>query len=107
MEPSRTDAVYADSLPKVSEFGGPGIDLQSMQLDLFEHSRDVMLHNDMLAALERRDPNAARAAWHTLGTEFADNASLPALDALVCALERRTSAPFADHEAAREARFAL
>ena len=26
-----------------------------MQLDIFSHSRDVMLRNDVVAALERRD----------------------------------------------------
>ena len=32
-----------------------------MQLDIFEHSRDTMLRNDALAALQRADLPAARA----------------------------------------------
>ncbi len=34
----------------------------AMQLDIFEHSRDVMLRNDALQALQQRDAAAARAA---------------------------------------------
>jgi len=33
-----------------------------MQLNFFEHGRDTMLRNDVVAALERRDPKAAAAA---------------------------------------------
>ena len=40
------------------------------QLDIFAHSRDVMLRNDVLQALERRDAASARAAWRALAAEF-------------------------------------
>ena len=75
-----------------------------MQLDIFEHSRDVMLRSDVVGALERREPVAAHAAWQILRTEFPANECLPALEVLLSALERPTGAFFADHAAAREAR---
>ncbi len=78
-----------------------------MQLDIFEHSRDVMLRNDVVAALGRRDPVAARTAWRTLGDEFPADEALPSLDVLVSALERRQGAPFANHDAAAQARLSL
>jgi hypothetical protein len=38
-----------------------------MQLDIFADSRDVMLRNDVLDALHRRDAVSARQAWQRLG----------------------------------------
>ncbi len=78
-----------------------------MQLDIFEHSRDTMLRNDVIAALERHDALAARTAWQTFAAEFAHDASLSHLAVLVAALEQRTDTPFADHDAVRVAREAL
>lgn len=37
-----------------------------MQLDIFEHGREVMLRNDAVDALERRDASAARQACDRL-----------------------------------------
>lgn len=78
-----------------------------MQLDIFEHSRDTMLRNDVIAALERHDAPAARAAWQTFAAEFAQHTSLPPLAVLVAALEQRADTPFADHGALRGAHQAL
>ena len=72
-----------------------------MQLDIFEHSRDVMLRNDALQALQRRDPVAARAAWQALAAEFPRDPNLPSLEVLVAALEPVDSAPFEHHAAAQ------
>ncbi|MDE2296965.1 MAG: hypothetical protein KGK18_02255 [Burkholderiales bacterium] len=74
------------------------------QLDIFEHSRDTMLRNDVVAALERRDARAARYAWRTFAGEFALDATLAPLAVLVDALERATVVPLPDHDAVREAR---
>jgi hypothetical protein len=73
-----------------------------MQLDIFEHSRDVMLRNDVLRALELRDATAARSACLKLEDEFPRDETLPASGLLVDVLQRADSTPFADHAAARE-----
>lgn len=78
-----------------------------MQLDIFEHSRDVMLRGDVVAAIEQRDAVAARSAWHTLRGEFDGDECLPSLDVLVAALENVPSTPFPSHDAVREARLDL
>lgn len=79
-----------------------------MQLDIFEHSRDVMLRNDVLDALDRRGPGAARSALQALAAEYATDNALAALDRLVRALEEGAETPpFADHAAARAARVAI
>ena len=57
------------------------------QLDLFEHSRDTMLRNDVLDALLRRDAGAATLAWHALADFEPRHAALPALAGLIAALE--------------------
>lgn len=77
------------------------------QLDIFEHSCDTMLRNDVVAALERRDARAARSAWRAFADEFALDATLAPLAVLVDALERATTVPLPDHDAVREARHAL
>lgn len=66
-----------------------------MQLDIFEHSRDVMLRNDVLHALEQRDAAAARLAWRQLQSEYGDDHALAPLDTLVAALEHPRQAAFA------------
>ena len=75
-----------------------------MQLDIFEDSRDQMLRNDVLHALERRDAAAARQAWQQFAAEYADDATLAPLDRLVHALERPETALF---DAAPQAAVAL
>lgn len=81
-----------------------------MQLDIFEHSQDVMLRNDVLRALEQHDAPRARAACTALQTERALDAALPDLLLLTEALEARvttTQGAWADHDALRRARLAL
>lgn len=65
-----------------------------MQLDIFEHSRDQMLRNDVLHALERRDAGAARQAWQQFAAEFPGDAALAPLDRLVHTLEQPETAFF-------------
>lgn len=80
-----------------------------MQLDIFEHSRDTVLRNDVTDALARRDAVAAQAAWQALADEFPQDETLAPLARLVDALGRHRAddAPFAGHEEARAARCAL
>ena len=68
-----------------------------MQLDLFEHSRDVMLRNDVVGALQRRDPVAAEKALAVLSVEFPDDTLRVPLTELSTVLESR-NAPFASHD---------
>lgn len=75
-----------------------------MQLDIFDHGRDLMLRNDVLAALERRDAAAARAARQELLEEYPDDTSLATLARLIEALERSPGPAFGDHDAVRAAR---
>ena len=78
-----------------------------MQLDIFEHSRDTMLRNDVLHALERGEVGAATAACERFVGEYPVDQSLLALARLIAALEQRSDAPFADHDGLRDARRAL
>jgi hypothetical protein len=73
------------------------------QLDIFDHSRDTVLCNDVAASLERHDPACARSAWGTFADEFPNHESLAPLGVLVDALEQRTAAPFQDHDAMHDA----
>ena len=78
------------------------------QLDLFEHSRDTMLRNDVLDALLRRDAAAAARAQQALADFAAQHGALPALQTLVSALLAATdSAPFTRHADAAQARAQL
>ena len=81
--------------------------MTSQQLDIFDDSRDIMLRNDVTAALERRDAVSARSAWGTLAAEFPHHETLAPLSVLADALEQRSSAPFSHHEAVRHSRGAL
>lgn len=56
------------------------------QLDIFEDSRDLMLHNDVLHALARRDAAAARAGGRKFAAEYPGDPRLAWLDILVDAL---------------------
>jgi hypothetical protein len=75
------------------------MDPLSQQLDLFAHSRDVMLRNDALQALQQRDAGRARAARVALAAEAPADPLLPALATVARELEHRDDAPFADHDA--------
>ena len=78
------------------------------QLDIFADSRDVMLRNDVLEQLQRRDAVSARTALELLAAGYPDDGALPAMSVLVCelerGLERGSTAPFADHAALAIAR---
>ncbi len=79
--------------------------MQSVQqLDIFADSRDVMLRNDVLERLQRRDATAARTALERLAGDYPDDDTLAAMTMLVHELERATTAPFADHAALASAR---
>ncbi|WP_227747121.1 hypothetical protein [Paraburkholderia franconis] len=67
------------------------------QLDIFADSRDVMLRNDVLEPLQRREAAAARTALERLAGDYPDDAALPAMSVLVGELEDASTAPFADH----------
>ena len=56
------------------------------QLDLFEHSRDTMLRNDVLEALLRRDTQAADSALQALRGLDPRHPALAALETLILAL---------------------
>jgi hypothetical protein len=84
--------------------------MTEMQLDIFEHSREVMLRNDAAHALERRDAPAAVQACVRLARECPADDSLPALRVLSAYIEAAEVARddvFRDHEALREARQVL
>ena len=72
-----------------------------MQLDIFDHSRDVMLRNDVIHGLEKRDAGVALAALEMLAEECPRDESLPALHVLVEAIEGRDRTVFRDHDALR------
>jgi hypothetical protein len=74
-----------------------------MQLDIFEHSRDLMLRNDVLHALQRRDAAPARAAMALLQAEYPHDMALPDLGRLLHALEQPTVPAFADIVATAQA----
>ena len=59
-----------------------------MQLDIFEHSRDVMLKNDVVQALERRDIAAALQTRAVLAQEYPDAAGLSDLDQMILAIQK-------------------
>jgi hypothetical protein len=58
----------------------------AMQLDIFNHSADVMRRNDVLDALERRDAAAAAAALRSLQAEFPGDAALAPMALLLQAI---------------------
>ncbi|NPT41781.1 hypothetical protein GNZ12_10720 [Paraburkholderia sp. 1N] len=74
------------------------------QLDIFADSRDLMLRNDVLEPLQRRDAAAAQTALELLAGEYPDDGALSAMTVLVCELGRGSTASFADHAALAIAR---
>ena len=74
------------------------------QLDIFADSRDVMLRNDVLEQLQRRDVVPARSAPERLASDYPDEGAVPAMSRLVCELERGAAERFADHAALAIAR---
>lgn len=53
-----------------------------MQLDIFEHSRDVILRNAVIDALRQRDAGAGRQALAAFAAEYGADPLLPALGVL-------------------------
>jgi hypothetical protein len=64
-----------------------------MQLDIFEHSRDVMLRNAAIDALRNRDVAAITGAIAALAAEYAGDPLLPALTQLLERLRLSIAAP--------------
>ena len=75
-----------------------------MQLDIFEHSRDVMLRNDVIEALARHDGPAARAACDRLAAECPADESLIDLRGLLEVIDCPGPRTFEDHAALNHAR---
>lgn len=53
-----------------------------MQLDIFEHSRDVTLRNAVIDALQARDASSTARTMAELAAEYPDDAMLPAFQTL-------------------------
>ena len=70
-----------------------------MQLDIFNDSHDIMLQNDVIAALKQRDTQSGRQALATLATEYPAHALLTPMAKLLDTLTMPNT-PFADHDAA-------
>ena len=83
------------------------VDPEFQQLDLFADSRDVMLRNDVVQALERHDAGAARTAWLGLTQAFPGEPNAQPFDALIRALEQHDDTPFVNHEQLQGERHAL
>lgn len=79
----------------------------NQQLDIFEDSRDLMLHNDVLHALVRRDTEAARVALRAFAGEFPGDPRLLPLGRLIDALDAGPVAPYPTHADAEAAIRAL
>jgi hypothetical protein len=73
------------------------------QLDIFEDSRDLMLHNDVLHALIRRDAETARVALRAFAGEFPDDPRLIPIGRLIDALNAAAVASFPTHADAEAA----
>jgi hypothetical protein len=78
-----------------------------MQFDIFNDSRDVMLRNDVLSALQQYDAGGARRALQPLANEYPGDGALAYFGSIANALEARSTVPFENHEAALQARQAL
>ena len=75
-----------------------------MQLDIFEHSRDVMLRNDLVEALLRRDAAAARSARQALADAYPQDMTLADASVLMDVLDHADDTPWLTHAAANAAR---
>lgn len=79
----------------------------AVQLDIFDHSRDVQLRNDVLSALAQHDVARARLAWQRFNDEYRDDPSVPLLLQMIDASAALTEDKFCKHDELREARLAL
>ena len=73
-----------------------------MQLDIFNDSRDIMLQNDVIASLQRRDAQGGGQALTRLAAEYPAHAMLEPMAKLLDALAMPDT-PFADNDAAASA----
>jgi hypothetical protein len=76
--------------------------LNTMQLDLFMDGRDVMLQNDVIAALRARDAIAGRRALAAFETEYPAHEAVTLLRLLLDTLEKPL-APITSHSNAADA----
>lgn len=72
-----------------------------MQLDIFEHSRDVMLRNAVIDALRAHDAASGAAAIRALAAEYAGDPLLAAFNRLLERLRLPVAAPSDRESAAR------
>ena len=68
-----------------------------MQLDLFMHGRDVMLQNDVIAALRERDATSAKRAFDRFASEFPHHETIASFETLLATLAS-PARPVTDHE---------
>ena len=66
-----------------------------MQLDIFEHSRDVVLRNAVIDALHQRDAGACERSLAALAAEYGSDPLLPALSLLCQQLHSPIPGPIA------------
>jgi hypothetical protein len=71
-----------------------------MQLDIFEHSRDVMLRNAVIDALRQRDASACRQALAVFAAEYRADPLLSAFGLLCAKLHASVAQPIARAAAA-------
>ena len=64
-----------------------------MQLDIFEHSRDVMLRNSVIGTLRVRNAAATARAIDELAAEYAGDSMLPVFKLLCDRLRSRVTGP--------------
>jgi hypothetical protein len=76
-------------------------------LDILADSRDVMLRNDAIEALLRRDTHAATVALHALADFEPQHEALVSLGVLIAALAPATGRVFASHAKANAMRQAM
>ena len=74
-----------------------------MQLDIFEDSRDVMLRNDLVEALLRRDAAAAQSARIALADAYPQDSALADASVLIDVLDDGNSMPWSTYAAAHAA----
>lgn len=78
--------------------------MQPTQLDIFADSRDTMLRNDVLRALDDRADNRIEGALRTLRSEYPQEPLLAVFDVLANALLQVQTTPLERHEALAQAR---
>jgi hypothetical protein len=80
---------------------------QPQQLDIFADTRDLVLRNDVLAALAQCDGHLAQRRCGVLAVEYPQDADLPALRLLINALLQPATATLTQHAELALARLQL